>query len=287
MRVANKTVYDAVTYNLANITDQLNKANTVVASGKQILNLSDDPVGLTQALNIKSTLANMEQLGRNIAMGKSWLNASESALSNVENLISDAKALAVQMANATTGAAQRANSAQTIQNTLEEIVSLANSDMNGQYIFSGSKTDTTPFSQDGTYNGDSNPFKVKIGRDALVEVGRNGEDVFGTLFTTLSDLKTALETNDIGGIQDAIGYLDNDFENISNKISDIGSKVTRMEIKENIYRDLDITHRSRLSEIEDADLAEAIIELQTIEVTYQAALASSSRVMQLSLVNYL
>ena len=287
MRVSNKTVYDAVTYNLANITDQLNKANTMVASGKQILNLSDDPVGLTQALNIKSSLASVEQLGRNIAMGKSWLNASETSLSNVENLISDTKALAVQMANGTTGASQRANSAQTVQNTLKEIVSLANSDMNGQYIFSGSKTGTTPFSQDGTYNGDSNPFKVKIARDAMVEVGHNGEDVFGTLFTTLSDLKTALETNDIGGIQDAIGYLDNDFENISNKISDIGSKVTRMEIKENIYRDLEITNRSRLSEIEDVDLAEAIIELQSIEVTYQAALASSSRVMQLSLVNYL
>lgn len=287
MRVANKSIYEAIKFNLANITSQLNKANSMVATGKRITNLSDDPVGLTQALNIKSSLANMEQLGRNINLGKSWLATSESALSQVRNLISNTKALTVQMASGTTSASQRANAAQTVQNTLEEIVSLANRDVNGRYIFSGSKTDTTPFSPDGTYNGDDNPFKVKIGRDAVVEVGHDGAEVFGTIFTTLSDLKTALEGNNVGGIQDAMGKLDNHFDQVSTEISDIGSKVIRMEIKENIYKDLSITNTSRLGEIEDVDMAEAIVELRSIEVAYQAALSSSSLVMRLSLVDYL
>jgi flagellin-like hook-associated protein FlgL len=220
MRIATKTIYDAVKFNLADITSQLNKANTMVASGKRIITPSDDPVGLNQALNIKSALSNLEQLGRNIDLGKSWLEASESALSQVRNLISDTKALTVQMA-------------------------------------------------------------------AVVEVGQNGTAVFGTLFTTLSDLKTALEGNNIGGIQNAMGNLDNHFNHISTEISDIGSKMIRMEIKENIYQDLSITNTSRLGEIEDVDMAEAILELKSIEVAYQAALASSSQVMRLSLVDYL
>jgi flagellar hook-associated protein 3 FlgL len=287
MRIATKTIYDAVKFNLADITSQLNKANTMVASGKRIITPSDDPVGLNQALNIKSALSNLEQLGRNIDLGKSWLEASESALSQVRNLISDTKALTVQMATGTTSASQRANAALTVQNTLEEIVSLANRDVNGRYIFSGSQTDTTPFRQDGTYDGDTNPFEVKIARNAVVEVGQNGTAVFGTLFTTLSDLKTALEDNNIGGIQNAMGNLDNHFNHISTEISDIGSKMIRMEIKENIYQDLSITNTSRLGEIEDVDMAEAILELKSIEVAYQAALASSSQVMRLSLVDYL
>jgi flagellar hook-associated protein 3 FlgL len=287
MRIATKTIYDAVKFNLADITSQLNKANTMVASGKRIITPSDDPVGLNQALNIKSALSNLEQLGRNIDLGKSWLEASESALSQVRNLISDTKALTVQMATGTTSASQRANAALTVQNTLEEIVSLANRDVNGRYIFSGSQTDTTPFRQDGTYDGDTNPFEVKIARNATVEVGQNGTAVFGTLFTTLSDLKTALEGNNIGGIQNAMGNLDNHFNHISTEISDIGSKMIRMEIKENIYQDLSITNTSRLGEIEDVDMAEAILELKSIEVAYQAALASSSQVMRLSLVDYL
>jgi len=293
MRVANTTIYDMVKFNLNNITEELNKANEVVSTGKLINNLSDDPVGLNQVLNIKSTLSNIEQLGRNISMGKSWLTTSESALSNVQNLISDVKGLCVQMATATTDAAQRASAAQTVQNTLEEIISLANTELNGRYIFAGSKTDTTPFSQGGVYNGDNNPFTINIGRNSTVQVGSDGEAVFGTtgsandIFKTLTDLKTALTGNSVTGVQEAMTKLDNHFDHISAKISDLGSKSIRLEIKENILQDMDIANTERLANIEDADITEAIIELKSKELAYQAALASSAKVMQLSLVDYL
>jgi flagellin-like hook-associated protein FlgL len=114
MRVANKTIYDIIKFNLGNITEELNKANKIVSTGKRITDLSDDPVGITQALDIKSTLSNIEQLERNINFGKPWLNSAESALSSVQNLISDARALCVEMATATKGAAERASAANTI-----------------------------------------------------------------------------------------------------------------------------------------------------------------------------
>jgi len=295
MRVASKTIYDTITFNLANVTEELHKANKIVASGKRILDLSDDPVGITQVLNIRSTLSNIEQLGRNINLGKSWLTASESALSSVQDLISDAKALCVQMASANTGASQRASAAETVQNTLEEIVSLSNTEVNGRYVFAGSKTDTAPFSTGGTYNGDNTAFTVKIGRDATVEVGSDGEAVFqpsgaganDDIFQALSDLKAALENNDVSGIQTVMGKLDAHFDHISSKISDVGSKMVRMENKENIFQDSKITNTDRLSKIEDADIAEAIIELESKELAYQVVLASSAKVMELSLIDYL
>lgn len=292
MRVANKTIYDIIKFNLGNITEELNRANKVVATGKRITELSDDPVGLTQALNIRSSLSNIDQLGRNISMGRSWLTASESALTQVQNQISDARALCVQMATATTGSAERASAAATVQNTLEEIVSLANTEVNGRYIFAGSKTDAAPFSRDNdtnvvTYNGDNKAFTMKIGRDATVEVGSDGEAVFGDIFTTLSDLKDALEADDVSGIQAAMSNLDTHFDRISTKISEIGSKMLRMETKEKVFQDLNITNTERLSKIEDADITEAIMDLKAKELAYKAALASSARVMQLSLVDYL
>lgn len=287
MRVANKTIYDAIIFNLRNITEDLNNANKVVATGKRIINLSDDPTGLAQVLNIESTLSNISQLQRNINAGKSWLTASESALTSVQDLISDTKALCVQMASATTGAAERASAAETVQNTLEEIVSLANTEINGRYIFAGSKTDSAPFSQTGGYSGDNNPFTVKIGKNAAVEAGSDGEAVFGSLFNTLGDLKTALENNNVSDIQAAISSLDTHFDRISTKISDTGSKMIRMEIKENILKDMDIANTERLSKIEDADIPEAIIDLKAKEVAYQAALASAAKVLNVSLVDYL
>lgn len=287
MRVANKIIYDMVKFNLGKITEELNHANRVVSTGKRISDLSDDPVGLTQALNIKSALSNFEQLGRNITTGNSWLTASESAMSNVHGLISDAKTLCVQMATATIGASERISASETVQNMLEEVISLANTEFNGSYIFSGSKTDTVPFNPDGTYNGDHNPLTIKIGRDASVQVGSDGEAVFGTIFDTLSDLKDALGANDVDGIQMAMGNLDTHFDHVSNKISDVGSKMLRMEIKENIFLDLKISNTERLSKIEDADITDAIIDLQARELVYQAALSSSAKVMELSLVDYI
>lgn len=287
MRVANRMIFDATKYRLGNITENLSEANKIVATGKRINDLSDDPVGLTQALGIRSDLSNIEQIGRNINRGTSWFAASEGALSQVQNIISDIKVLCIQMANATLGPEQRSSAAETVQNMMEEVISLANTDVSGSYIFSGSKTDAAPFSSTGSYNGDNNAFTIKIGKNATVEIGNDGGAVFGNIFNTFSDLKDALQNNDIGGIQNAMGNLDDHFDDISTSISSVGSKMLRMEIKENIYQDLDISNRERLSSIEDADIVGAIINLKSIELTYQAALASSAKAMTLSLVDYM
>jgi flagellar hook-associated protein 3 FlgL len=299
MRVSNKIIFDNVKLNLANITEELNRANMVVATQKRILKLSDDPVGLTQVLSMKSSLSNIEQLSRNISMGKSWLVASESAQTSVQDLVSEAKALCVQMASANTGAAQRRSAAEIVQNTLEEVVSLANTQVNGRYVFAGSKTDAAAFTLNSdnsvTYNGDSNPFTIKIGKDATVEIGGDGQAAFqpsgaggsDDIFIILKDLKTALQGNDISGIQTAMTNLDTHFDHNSAQIADVGSKMIRMEIKDNVLQNLDIATTERLSKIEDAEITEAIMDLKAKEVAYQAALAASSKVLQLSLVNYM
>jgi len=296
MRVTNTIIYDTIKLRLSKITEELNNANTVVATGKRILKLSDDPVGLAQGLNIKSALSNIEQMGRNITLGKSWLAASESAMSQVQDVISEAKTLSVQMANSSIDDSERLSAAETVQNLLEELVSLANTEVNGRYIFAGSETDTTPFNLESdntvTYNGDNYAFTVKIGKDATVEVGSDGEAVFrlgqpDDVFRAFDELKTALEDNDISGIQAAMSDLDIRFDHVASKISDIGSKMLRMEMKENIFQDLDLTNTERLSRIEDADITEAILDLQAKELAYQAALSSASKVLQMSLLDYM
>jgi len=299
MRVTSKIMFDAVKSNLANVTNELYKANEVVATAKRINSLSDDPVGLSQVLNIKASLSNIEQLDRNITIGKSWLAASESALNQVTGLITDTNTLCVQMASATTGAGDRAAAADIIQNTLEEMISLANTEASGRYVFAGLETDVMPFTLGGgnsvTYNGDSNTFSLKIDRNNTIAVGSDGEAVFrpsgagasDDIFNTLNDLKTALTNNNVSNIQDAMSKLDAHLVQISGKISNIGSKSIRMEIKEKIFQDMNLTKTDRLSKIEDADIVEAIMDLKAKEITYQTALSSAARVLNVSLVDYL
>ena len=291
MRIANKSIYDSVKFQLGTITEALARANEVVASAKRINHLSDDPVGLNQVLNIKSHLSNIEQLDRNISMGKSWLVTGESALTNVQELLTDTKALCVQMASGTVGADQRSSAAVTVQNVFDELVSLANTETNGRYVFAGSDTDSAPFDASGNYTGDNNPFTLKIGRNATVEVGSDGEAVFKSpgndMFQTLTDLVSALQGNDVAGIQAAMTNLDNHFDHIGSKIADMGSKTLRMEMKETILQDIELSNTERMSKLEDADIAEAIMELKAKQTAYQAALAASSQVLKVSLIDYM
>lgn len=295
MRVSNQAVYDAITNNLANASDAMLRANQVVSSGKKINRLSDDPVGLVSVINLRSSLANIGQLERNIAMGKSWLNAGESALRQMEGILTETKTLCIQMANGTNGATERENAAVAVEGHLQQILSLANTQVDGRYIFSGTRTDTAPYDPDDwkEYQGNETPFEVRIGKDMNLSVGRTGPEIFGedgeadNIFETLSDLKASLNGNDVDGIQEAMGNLDAHMDHLRTLTSDTGAKHQRMETKETIIQDLRLSYTERKSGIEDADIAEAIMELKAKETAYQAALAGSSKVMNMSLVNYL
>lgn len=287
MRVTNQSTYDAIRYRFEKTMDDLVKANEIISSGKRINKLSDDPIGLVQALGLRQSLSSIKQLGRNITYGKSWMTAAESALGQIQDLLSNAQNLGVQMASATVGPSERASAANNVQVIFDQMVSLANTDMNGHHIFAGSKTESAPFQDDGTYVGDDNPFTIKIGRKTTLEIGNDGEAVFGTVFNTLKELKNSLSNNDVSGIREALGKLDSQFDHIGAKISEIGSKMVRMETREKIFKDLELADTKRLSAIEDTDIAEATISLKEKELAYQATLASSSEIMKRSLVDYL
>lgn len=298
MRVANKILYDNAIRDLGKASYEMVEANEVVSSSKRINDLSDDPVGLVTVLDLRLSISNLNQMERNISMGETWLNASESALTQLNDIITATKELTISMASANIGSAQRANNAGLVNGYLEEVISLANSSSGGRYIFSGTNTDTIPFAFDaaGTqieYAGNDTAFSINIGKDTVIPVGKDGKDIFGSnwddsnIFKTFIDLKTSLENNDIAGIQSAMSNLDSHLKSVNGNIADIAGKSIRLDVKREIVSDLELTDTERMSNIEDADLAEAVIALKSKELAYNAALSSSSKIMQMSLVNFL
>jgi flagellar hook-associated protein 3 FlgL len=280
-------------------------ANQVISSGKRINRLSDDPVGLVSVLSLRSSLSNLDQLERNLSTGRSWLEAGESALSETENILSEARALCVQMSSANVGAEERSNAVEVVDGYLQQILALANTEAGGRYIFGGTKTDVSPFllsgSDEVTYQGNDTPFSIKIGKNMDLSVGRDGESIFGdcdidwsdaaagrdNVFKTLMDLKDDLRINDAESVREALTKLDDHLDTLRAAVSDTGAKVLRLDTKEAIIQDLRLGYTERKSGIEDCDIAEAVMNLKSKELAYQASLASSSRVMQLTLVDYL
>jgi flagellar hook-associated protein 3 FlgL len=308
MRIASKTVYDNVKINLNRTSNELLRANLIVSSGKKINKLSDDPVGLVNVLSLRASLENVQQMERNIGTGKSWLNAGESVLSQSYEILTELKALSIQMASSNVNQTERNNSSGIVDGLMRQLLSLANTEVNGRYIFSGTQTDTIPFAFDDvnnptqvTYSGNDTPFSIKIEKNIDVGVGRDGETIFGddnfdwsdtsagqsNIFKTLMDFKTYLENDNVPGIEGIMDKLDSHLETVSAIISDSGIKTIRLEVRETIIADLKLSYTERKSLIEDVDITEAIMNLQAKEVAYKAALSSSSSVLQLSLVDYI
>ena len=295
MRVSNQSTFDAIKYQLTQSAASLVKANALVSSGKKINKLSDDPIGMVQVLSLKESLSNMDQLGRNISTARNWLDGGETALDSVKTIITDMKTLCVQMANGTVGSSERSSAALQVEGALEQVVSLANTQVNGQYIFAGTKTDAKPFDLNSnvvSYSGNDDPFSIKIGKDTSVQVGQGGEAVFGDgstggIFKTLIDLKGYLESNDVAGIQESMTDLDTDLNQVIRTVSDIGAKGVQLDTKDTILQDMKLSYQTRQSDLEDADILSAVADVQSKETAYQVALASSAKVMNISLLDYL
>ncbi|MDQ7838073.1 MAG: flagellar hook-associated protein FlgL [Thermodesulfobacteriota bacterium] len=298
MRITMNNIYGSIINNLDKLADDMHTLNETISSGRKYTTPSDDPVSLIGALEIRSIIDETKQYERNVTYGILWTDSAEIALRQTDEIISRAREIAVQMANATQNEATRASAAIEVGHLIEQMVALGNSQVAGEYIFSGQKTNIAPFTYDSvagtvTYNGDENDINIRVGRNNSATINKNGKDAFmdddetSNLFTYLIDLKEALEGNDGSGIQDSLGSLSDAADYINEKVADFGAKYNKLDMKKYIYAELELSNTERLSDIEDTDLAEAILNLQTKEVAYQAALTAASKVMQLSLVDFL
>ena len=185
MRVPNISTYYAATFRLGNLTEDLKNANEVISTQKRINEISDDPLGLSQVLSLRNSIGNLEQIEKNVIMGKSWLEGVEASLDSVNNLILDAKSEVSRLTNDSTTADERQNAVARIDHIINQIVSLGNTQVNDSYIFGGTRTDVIPLEYDTSvdpnrvlYKGNETPFEIRTDRNSGVQVGRNGKTTF-------------------------------------------------------------------------------------------------------------
>jgi len=107
------------------------------------------------------------------------------------------------------------------------------------------------------------------------------------IFNTLIDLNGYLEHNDTYGIERTLGRLEAHYNSMTSNIVDIGIKYNRLEIRDKMTTENSLSLTERRSNIEDADIIEAIMNMQSFETAYQAALNSTAKIMNLSLVDFL
>lgn len=299
MRVTEGIIYRSVTGNLNRLRAGLQELNQQVASGKRLVRPSDDPVGAVSAQEVRAKLTAMDQLKRNADSWQGWLRSTENAITSAQSIVSRAREVAVQMSNATNSASQRNMAAEEVDNLLEEMINLGNTQFQGRYVFAGYRDDSNAFTvtRDAmgeitavTYAGDDNHHEMKVGSSSRLESSLTGEEVFqgsADLFDTLIELRDSLRANDISATTNTLDDFVDAGNNLGAKVADVGSRLNRLDLRLSVIEDTKLAETERLSQIEDADLVEVISALKTKELAYEAALQATAATQQLSLAAYL
>ncbi len=197
MRVTNQIQQINALRNIFQITEDLFLANQRVATGKRINKPSDDPLGMQDTLTLRSSIAQIQQFGRNIDNNRLFLNTADASLDSVGLAITRALELAQGALGATSGAQTRANVALEIQSILDQVIQEANTQVKGQFIFGGTNLLNPPYQANplglgAVYSGNAGSLQVEVGPNLTVAITRPGSEVFGTDMNPAVNVNTQL-----------------------------------------------------------------------------------------------
>ncbi|MGA2403248.1 MAG: flagellar hook-associated protein FlgL [Syntrophobacteraceae bacterium] len=284
--------------------EQINQLSQEISSGVKLASPSDDPSAWAQVMNIQQSQREYKSFLNGISFATGWGQATESALSQLSDLVSQAKQIAITGSSANS-TSENASLASEVNGILQQVVTLANSQYGDQYIFAGTSTTTAPFSIDGStgkvnYSGDSNSITVKTGsgnasNGGSTVVNLTGDQVFnyssgGSTLNVLHEiwgLKQAIQTGDSATISSKLTTLDDAFNHINNEATTVGSMLSGLTTRQSAISAFQTNEQSTLSNLQDADMASAAIKLQQVQTAFQSALHVTSMLGNLNLASYL
>ena len=296
MRLTNRLMADTVLNSLYKNTQQLLKLQEVVSSEKRINRPSDDPIGMGKILDYRKVLSSIDQYNTNITHGKTQIDLTESCLEAIDDLVLKARRIAVEQSAGELET--RPTAAQEVKNIYDQILQLANTKLGDTYILSGHQTDTAPFSRDedynSTYHGDDGDIRIIVGDNLDIKINvtaedalRSGVDVFDSLRDLINGLEDPDTTAGTAQIATQVTPLSNALDQIKAVRAEAASTFIQLETTENQLANFKLNIEDMLSDTEDADMAQAIVELQIQQTAYETSLATAARILQRSLMDFL
>jgi len=287
VRVTNSMVLRSTLRDLNGSLARLQDTQADLSTGKTVRKVSDDPGRASSAMATRQQIRRSEQQARSLADAQSWLYAADTALVSGLDMMTRLKQLAVLAGNqgvATPGS--REAIATEINGIRDELLSLANTRHGDRTIFSGTQPGPA-FDDTGTYVGDAGAVVRDIAPATSVTVNMTGDQVFGDVFEILDQLAAAIVAGDSAGISAQHAALDGAATRLGAAAAEIGARASRVDNVKIRAEAEQAGLRERLSELEDTDIAEALVRVKAQENAYTASLMAASRVIPPSLLDYL
>ncbi|ASJ97374.1 flagellar hook-associated protein FlgL [Shewanella marisflavi] len=192
MRISTAQMFNQNINSVLNKQSATSKIIDQIASGKRVNTAGDDPVAAIGIDNLNQQNALVDQFMKNIDYATNRLALTESKLGSAETLASSVKDQILRTINGALSGTDRQTIANEMKSSLEELLSIANSkDESGNYLFSGNKTSTKPFSFDGTgqviYSGDSGIRQAIVASSVTIGTNLPGDSAFMKAANPLGD----------------------------------------------------------------------------------------------------
>lgn len=313
-RLGSSQLTDKILINLRQQMKEQDRLFEQISSNKKIIRPSDDPIATSKSIDFRNQLNRNQEYENVVNSADVWTNMTSAALDDSISTWNRFNEIAIAASDGSKNAADRLGMAEEIEQLLQHLIQIGNTSHAGRYLFSGSKTQTPPFRfesdantgkiQGVYYEGDSFVRQVKTKDSGTLSFSISGSnagspDKRGSFidsnedidaFKSMIQLRDKLLNNDIMGISGAGGIIDQ-VEQVAASLSSaqvrLGGAQEVLELDRNRLVEQNADLEQFLSEIEDADVAKLIMELNNVQNVYEAALASGGRIMQLSLLNFI
>jgi flagellar hook-associated protein 3 FlgL len=302
-RITNNMISRSVLSDLNDVASRQAATRRQMSSGKVISRPSDDPYAAGRALALRNELGGIRQHARNVEEAQSWMTITDTSLGHIGDMAQRARELVVQGATDTLPQTSRDAIAAEIDQLVAGMKQEANVTYDGRYVLGGARTNVPPYdakvlpagsTPNDAYGGDGSKQMREIGPGVTLQVNVNGDEVLGgnagdgkmldVLRNVATHLRagdtTSLSSSDLKGVTDQI-------ESLLSVRARVGAGINRLETAAARLAETEESATALLSDTEDADMAQTLIDFSTQQAVYQSALNAGSRIVQSSLLDFL
>jgi flagellar hook-associated protein 3 FlgL len=292
MRITNNMISRNSLAGLQRALKQVDEAQNRATTGLRVERASDDPSAASSIMASGSSIRAIDQYKRNINSARARLDREESILGSVTHILERAKELGIAQGSGTADAQSRLTAKAEVDQLIQTVVQLGNTQHQGEYLFGGDQSNVAPFNSNVPPFSAAPPSGVRrteISSALSVRTNHNGTEVFLNtgILAALDQLSVALGANNQTAIQTSLQSLDASHASVQVLVGEVGAAGQQLEVATSNLDALDTSLRSFKSELQDADIEKAVTELVGRQTAYQAAMLATSRVMSLNLADYL
>ncbi len=294
MRVTQSMLSANSLRNISSSYNKLNQLSNQVSTGKKITKPSDDPVVAMKGMYYRSSLSEVEQYKRNLSELYLWMDNSESAMDQASSGLDRVRELLVQGKTDTNGKDERNAIAEEINQIKEDLVNVANTKVNGKYLFHGTDVSNPPVTAGdppqvaaNLTDGSIDSYKVEVSSGVTMKANVNPATFNQEMFDVVQEIQDKMANNDSTGLDDLLTRLDSVMNSLSGEKSELGARYNRLEMVESRIDAQEVLANKVLSDNEDVDMEVAITNLSVQQSVHNASLSVGAKIIQTSLIDFL